>query len=158
LNTIESRIREQKDKIKEAQRELSRLQDEARKKAEPLHVIIKDCAGISRVEQETVIRLVSNKYLPYGTIRAWVDSLNATPSEPKSYVDWNKISKEYNWVAIDDPNTGLSPKTGMYIKKPHIDGHFWTNTKDYISISADAIIAPFPSWNKSLIHRPGAKE
>jgi len=33
--SIESRIREQKEKIKEAQRELSRLQDEARKKEEP---------------------------------------------------------------------------------------------------------------------------
>ena len=47
--SIESRIREQKEKIKEDQRELSRLQDEAVKKNERQFYLVTGARGVPRI-------------------------------------------------------------------------------------------------------------
>jgi hypothetical protein len=99
--SIESRIREQKEKIKEAQRELSRLQDEARKKEEPLcvHVTNSSIGPLSprcksRRRYGVSIEFESNKQdcndIDFiNRITSAIESLSDTPSEPKSYVDWD---------------------------------------------------------------------
>jgi len=166
--SIESRIREQKEKIKEDQRELSRLQDEARKKEEPVKI---DVSNIS-IEQYTLhdtapipagfytikIELYFNKCPDLLRIKSAIESLS--DSEPKSYVDWNKIPKGYNWVAIDKSrgHPWAYRETGEKIIKKNVSWGHVSGFGGVEDVGMDAIIGPLPPWDKSLIHRPGAKE
>jgi hypothetical protein len=75
-------------------------------------------------------------------------------------VDWNKIPKEYNWVASSD----WYPKAPfMFTGRPELGmGRVW-RTKDkyhYANhVPSEALFESLiPNWDKSLIHRPGAKE
>jgi len=93
-------------------------------------------------------------------LKSAIESLSATPSEPKSYVDWNKIPNGYDWVAMDK-----NGRARYYFEKPVLGDDVWRavfnpavrwGTNGWVD--AGYIVSTSPSWDKSLIHRPGAKE
>jgi hypothetical protein len=157
LNTIESRIHEQKDKIKEAQRVLSRLQDEARKKDKPQwYKVVGGCKTYEIPPNIDSMRIDvrSNKLIDFDKIKSAIESISATPSEPKSYVDWNKIEDKYKWVAIDKGGT-----VSAFTTRPHIATPVWVSGREWAIVNeAKYMFHNLPDWDKSLIHRPGAKE
>jgi hypothetical protein len=77
--------------------------------------------------------------------------------EPDSYVDWDKIPDNYNWVAIDKDG-----KVWAYRECPELETYSYTSR--YICVSDSFIrvylenVNNLPAWDKSLIHRPGIKE
>ena len=158
--TIEDKIRAKKEEIKRVNRELSKLQDEARAKNDPMKIQTIS-VNVSRNQivsnRYTIeVNVQSNKFPNPEKIRLAIESLSES-SEPKSYVDWDKIPKEYNWASIDAiPN---NPGNGVYRSKPSIVNDYWTNYCDYTRIPFNAFITnDLPAWDKSLIHRPGIKE
>lgn len=167
--TIEEKIRAKKEEIKKANRELSKLQDEARAKNEPMTIHISHSSIGLATEKDPRGRvynfdckIVSNKQdlnnvVFLNKVQKAIESLSEKNDEPKSYVDWDKIPKEYNWASIDAiPN---NPGNGVYRSKPSIVNDYWTNYCDYTRIPFNAFITnDLPAWDKSLIHRPGIKE
>lgn len=157
--SIESRIREQKEKIKEAQRELSRLQDEARKKEEP-RKLLASCGsrtpGNMPNENIYTVRVCAESGpLPnFEEIEKAIESLSPTPSEPKSYVDWDDdLIYGFNWLAKDEDG-----KIWAYRNKPSLGADRWMASGPMSSFhQIEGMSLPAP-WDKSLIYRPGTKE
>jgi hypothetical protein len=163
--SIESRIREQKEKIKEDQRELSRLQDEARKKDEP-RKLLASCGsrtpGSMANENIYTVRVCAESGpLPnFEEIEKAIESLSDTPSEPKNYVDWNDPKfASYNWAAVQPAED--FPTIALFSKKPilnkEIYGTGWWLSSDGTVWIGGEYKGNVPYY-KSLIHRPGAKE
>ena len=154
--TIEEKIRAKKEEIKRVNRELSKLQDEARAKNEPLDIKVV-CVNVSRnhlaSNRYTVeVAVQSNKFPNPEKIRLAIESLSES-SDPKSYVDWDKIDKKYNWVATDSDG-----QVWGYGDKPFVMNGMWgyKGSWETFGLLYDSIKSK--SWDKSLIHRPGIKE
>ena len=88
MNDIQRAIHEKKEEIKKANRELSKLQDELKKKDEPRKVKVTDIGmdfdiyDISHIRVSMNIR--SNKGISIGEIRNAIESLSDKPKdEPK---------------------------------------------------------------------------
>jgi hypothetical protein len=174
LKSIDDQIRDKKAELKAKSRELSALQNELKKKNEPLIINRLDVSvrtkysptgTIPEVDGPWVqdIHMETNKYVSNALIvdalKLAIESLSDTPSDPKSYVDWEKIGPGFDWCAIDEDGSVCA-----FMYMPHIDhradgrsvwisGSTWGNVPD----SVDPF-AKLPAWDKSLIHRPGAKE
>ena len=93
--TIEDKIRAKKEEIKRVNRELSKLQDEARAKNDPMKIQTIS-VNVSRNQivsnRYTIeVNVQSNKFPNPEKIRVAIESLSETNDEPKSYVDWSKI-------------------------------------------------------------------
>ena len=163
--TIEDKIRAKKEEIKRVNRELSKLQDEARAKNEPLKIKVSR-VYVNRISYDYVIDMVRtekrqsddykinivancNKCPKSEDIIKAIESLSES-SEPKSPIDWSKTEYAgYNWAAIDK-----SGKVGLYKNKPDKYDVFWADGWGWKIVS----ITPWAPWDKSLIHRPGIKE
>jgi hypothetical protein len=165
--SIESRIREQKEKIKQDQRELSRLQEEIRKKEEPRKLLASCGArtpGCLPHENIYSVRVCAESGgLPtFAEIERAIESLSDTPSEPKSYVDWNDPELDgFNWAILQPDPEG--PCLMVFENRPRLDRKayttgwwFWTG-KGGVAVYRSKFNAG-PPWDKSLIHRPGAEE
>ena len=159
--TIEEKIRAKKEEIKRVNRELSRLQDEARAKNEPMTIHVShssigpatekdprgrvynfDCKIISNKKDLNNIDFLNN-------VQKAIESLSE-PSEPKSPIDWSNPEYDgYNWAAIDDDGD-----MGLYHSRPHEMDGTWSDNFGWKKIYTK----PWASWDKSLIHRPGIKE
>jgi hypothetical protein len=176
LKSIEDQIRDKKAELKAKSRELSALQNELKKKNEPLTINRLDVSirrKFNPIGDEPIagwpwvqeIHMETNKYVSNAEIvdalKSAIESLSETP-EPKSYVNWkDKRLDGYNWVALDSRFVEGECGYGfcMYTSIPHSDGNdHWTNGSDFRKVPSDAIIGPIPAWDKSLIHRPGVKE
>ena len=166
--TIEEKIRAKKEEIKRVNRELSKLQDEARAKNEPMKIDVV-CVSVSRDSQyvslscggeplfnnnyQVVAKVKCNKYPNPEKIRVAIESLSEKNDEPKSYVDWSKIDKRYNWVATDSDG-----EVWGYADKPFTRGSMWGYVGTHESFGLLYSGRKSKSWDKSLIHRPGIKE
>lgn len=80
--------------------------------------------------------------------------------EVKDYVDWKKVPKGYDWVAVEEmpmrwvhvfayPVKPIARMGSMY--ESFQGGPDWEQVDD-------AIIGPLPQWRESLICRPKASE
>ena len=152
--TIEDKIRAKKEEIKRVNRELSRLQGEARAKNDPMKIQTIS-VNVSRNQivsnRYTIeVNVQSNKFPNPEKIRLAIESLSES-SKPKSPIDWsNPEYDDYNWAAIDKDG-----RMGLYKNMPRvICGDTWTDEHGWKRI----VIKPWASWDKSLIHRPGVKE
>jgi len=176
--TIEEKIRAKKEEIKKANRELSKLQDEARARNEPMKIDVV-CVSVSRDSQyvslscgggplfnndyQVVAKVKCNKYPNPEKIRLAIESLSEKNDEPKSYVDWKWVDAEiirhgcmpgeYNYCTIDKNNTIC-----VHRRKPEvIYGSMWFGA-DGGRLSIGIYGSNDIPWDKSLIHRPGIKE
>lgn len=165
--TIEEKIRAKKEEVKRVNRELSKLQDELKKRNEPLYVHITHSSigpitgkGKHNRKYKLELDIESNKQdcndiVFLDKIKSAIESLSENPSEPNSYVDWNKIANGHDWVAIDKYSNIYS-----YHNKPTMDGNSWHSPLpgDWVNVTDIVEKGPLPAWDKSLIHRPGAEE
>jgi hypothetical protein len=160
LKTIEDQIREKKAEIKEANRALSKLQDEAKRKNEPLRIMAIEMQSGNDYNDPNVrhvIGVYANKKLDYIAVRSAIESLSETP-EPKSYVRWEKIPIEYSWIGRNGVGDFYMAKQKLFLD----GGYLHTDSGDlrvsgFCSVPQDAILS-LPYYKNSLIHRPGAKE
>ena len=155
--TIEDKIRAKKEEIKRVNRELSRLQGEARAKNDPMKIQTIS-VNVSRNQivsnRYTIeVNVQSNKFPNPEKIRVAIESLSEKNDEPKSYVDWSKIDKRYNWVATDSDG-----EVWGYADKPFTRGSMWGYVGTHESFGLLYSGRKSKSWDKSLIHRPGIKE
>ena len=162
LKSIEDQIRDKKAELKAKSRELSALQNELKKKNEALKIIaieMQSGSDLGDTNIRHVIRVYANKKLDYTAVRSAIESLSET-SEPKSYVDWGKIPEGYDWVAIDRVNKHpwAYRETGEAIINDNESWKHVSGVGGVNSVSMSDVIGPLPAWDKSLIHRPGAKE
>jgi len=153
LKSIEDQIRDKKAELKAKSRELSALQNELKKKnGKQWYKVISE--GTARESRNKIdITVASNKSIDAGIIRSAIESLSDTPSEPKSYVNWkDKRLDGYNWAAVDPDG-----RMGVFVGKPSFAKEYnhWTTRCGWKQLTPEG---PLPSWDKSLIHRPGAKE
>jgi len=165
MTDIEIKIREQKNKIKEDQRELARLQDEAKTNENDFVVSFNSLLEDDKSRTVNFDFTLSKRYYPKSedVVRKLGEILMPfaeNKDEPKSYVNWDKIDKKYNWVAFDEDG-----ELWGYRKEPSIEnGSIWNyvgswydfNKLDDNSVCVINAIRPF--WSNSLIHRPGIKE
>jgi hypothetical protein len=167
--SIEDKIRDKKNEIKKANRELSRLQEEAKKGSEPLRVKV---VNISMVPRETKIGseepyvlkiyIKSNKSIPTHKIREVLESIHDQSKGPPCYVDWDKVPPNANYVTID-PSGAILAWEGIPAIRDNEYG--WTsrfNEENCHSIGRigrtdSHYEVSYPAWQNSLIHRPGAK-
>ena len=129
--TIEDKIRAKKEEIKRVNRELSKLQDEARVKNEPMTIYVQHSSIGPAPEKDPRgrvynfdCRIVSNKQdlnnvIFLNKVQKAIESLSES-SEPKSYVDWDNIDKKYNWVATDSDG-----QVWGYGDKPFAMNSYW---------------------------------
>jgi hypothetical protein len=156
--SIESRIREQKEKIKEDQRELSRLQDEIRDGWRSNTIIDPVISHEAQYDEGGKIIGYADKYKS-GALLVYGLTSTIRLSEPKSYVDWKKIPIEYNCVAIDEDGgcwAYCNLPGDKVIRRP--DGYWGNESENGHVMKIHNTIGSPPPWDKSLIHRPGAKE
>ena len=162
MNDIEKAIREKKAEIKKANREMSELQDELKKKDEPRKVKVIDVRMDYDMNGTSNIRMfmsvISNKNISSDEVWRAIESLSDKPKEPKSYVDWNDPKLNgYNWVAFDDC---LNNRMAAYISKPIIgtSNIYWCPSNKEQWLEYGHYIGKEIDWRDSLIHRPGVKE
>jgi hypothetical protein len=87
MTDIEKKIRDQKNKIKEDQRELARLQDRAKGSKEQLRCKLETIGYKSHSPDEIELKVSLNKpydYRTFGLFRKAIESISDKPSEPNS--------------------------------------------------------------------------
>lgn len=157
MKTIDEQIRDKKAEIKEANRALSKLQDEAKRKNEPQWYKVRGESEDPAREYGLGIWVDSNKPINRLTLKSAIEFLSET-SEPKSYVRWEKIPIEYSWIGRNGAGDFYMAKQKLFLD----GGYLHTDSGDlrvsgFCSVPQDAILS-LPYYKNSLIHRPGAKE
>ena len=160
MNDIEKAIREKKAEIKKANRELSKLQDELKKKDEPRKVVFigGSATCYNGDTYDIIIGAKSNKQITIDEIGRAIESLSDKPKDDRCYVDWNDPKLNgYNWVAFDDC---LNNRMAAYISKPRIgtSNIYWSPSNSELWLDYGHYIGKDINWRDSLIHRPEVKE
>lgn len=77
------------------------------------------------------------------------------------YIDWSKVPKGFDWVAIDPPNGACPNVVWAYydINGPKFTNAGWRAPENTTftpprEVCSSAIIGPLPPWRESLRKRP----
>jgi hypothetical protein len=155
--------------------ELSALQDEAKKRDEPLTISRLDVSVRPQYNltvmmpgtrgpwiQEIVME--TNKYVSNEKIADALKSITDTQVQPRCYVDWSKILVSSMWGTANYVFVGKDGTVWAmrdYPEKDAASDSGFRTTVPLFRVATEwpgAIIGPLPPWDKSLIRRPGAKE
>ena len=86
---------------------------------------------------------------------------SATRCAKDDYIDWSKVPKGFDWVAIDPPNGACPNVVWAYydINGPKFTNAGWRAPENTTftpprEICSSAIIGPLPPWRESLRKRP----
>jgi len=78
-----------------------------------------------------------------------------------SYVNWERIPKEYNYVAVQPNKTIFMFAVHPNFSETRYDTGWWTNARNAImaiEVPTEAIVGELPQWDKSLISRYDKQE